>query len=649
MINKEEITKKIISKGYFAKQIPSEFKSTSLSEHIEKLNLTKSKLSKVGLNRWCKLIDFSIPKNENFRRIISVPHPLHYILLAQLLEKKWLDLEQHFQKSEFSLTIPKIFEDRIDTEFKMSEKIDRRVHNLIFNKYILQADITRYYPSIYTHSIPWALHTKEVAKANPREESYFGNEIDRLVRNLQDGQTIGIPIGPVTSLIIQEIIGSAIDNDFKKEYRDNLQGYRYTDDMEYYFSSLEEAERALNILTKILKKYGLDINNSKTKIIKIPQVLEPEWVYYFKKYKFRENKNSRSKSNYLQNTDIKEFFSAAFKYKNQTEEKGILNYAIKVLRNIVINKDNWDIFESLLLQSIFVDSSIIPTVFETIESYKYRNYPLNDKRIAEFVNILIKDNIELRNDFEVSWALSFAIKLNIPIEENVGKQLLESENSIVNILVLILNSKDLIKGDLDFSHYKSLLTEESLYDENWLFYYECCINEWLGMDKSNKDLKTDKFFSQLLDLNISFVDPSFSPILETVKKSIISLSIKHYKTDMKDKTSKEIISNIVKIYSFSINHTMEKELNSTLSVEMKKLSTIELVGVENTKANVKKGVQEKEEDEVNLDTKIEVKDELTKGTKIKKKNKNNDWVSNFLTTDVNKSFSIRNSGVNYEY
>lgn len=636
MMNEKGIAKKIISTGFFARQIPNEFISASLSENINQINLTKSKLSKEGLNKWCKLIDFSIPKNDNFRRILSVPHPLHYILLARIIEEKWDDLESHFSKSSFSLTTPKIVDNRIEPKYKMSEKIDRRIHNLVFKKYILQADITRYYPSIYTHSIPWALHTKEVAKANTRDGSYFGNEIDRLVRNLQDGQTIGIPIGPVTSLIIQEILGSSIDDEFKKEYGEGLEGYRYTDDMEYYFSSSEEAERALNILTKILKNYGLDINVSKTKVIKTPQILEPEWVYYFKKYEFRKSKNNKNKSIYLQNTDLKEFFSMAFKYKNETDDKGILNYAIKVLRNTVVYRENWDVFESLLLQSIFVDSSIIPTVFETIEGYKYRDYPINYERIKKFINVLIKDNIELRNDFEVSWSLSFAEKLNIPIEENISEMLLKSENAIINILTLILNSKKLLKGELDFSHYESLLTKDSLYDENWLFYYESCIYEWLG--KNNQELKNDNFFKQLVDRNISFINPSYSLVLEKVKKSIISLCIKYYKIDMEGMESEEIISKIIKEYSFSIDIELMEELNNILKIELSNLKKFKELE-EKLKELEELGVEAKEEGE------LEVKGEK----ELRGQNKNNEWLFQFLTTNVNEVSSIRNFGIDEEY
>ncbi|MGW6666644.1 RNA-directed DNA polymerase, partial [Peribacillus sp. NPDC055009] len=279
----KDIAKQIVSQGYFSKEIPCEFTSFFLGEHITEFDLSKSKLSNNGLKKWTKLIDFSIPKIDNFRRIISIPHPLHYILLARLLEEEWEFLNKHFIKSQFSLTTPKRSDDgSIEPKYEMSEKINIRLSNLVTKKYILHADITRYYPSIYTHSISWALHTKEVAKSNTKDKGdrYIGDKIDTLVRNMQDGQTIGIPIGPVTSLIVQEIVGTAIDDDFRKEFGDSLKGFRYTDDMEYYFRSSDEAKKALNILNKILKKYELDLNMTKTKIIKIPQVIEPEWVYY---------------------------------------------------------------------------------------------------------------------------------------------------------------------------------------------------------------------------------------------------------------------------------------------------------------------------------------------------------------------------------
>lgn len=567
----EGIAQKIISQGYFAKQIPGEFNSELLGEKINLLDLSKSKLSGYIYNKWCKLIDYSIPKTDNFRRNLSIPHPLHYILLAQLLEEKWVDLNDHFSKSLYSLTTPKVSEEGIKSKYNMSERINKRTNYLAYNKYILQADIVRYYPSIYTHSISWALYTKEEAKTKSfmQNNDLIGNSIDRLIRNMQEGQTIGIPIGPVTSSIIQEIIGVVIDEEFEGEYGGDLVGFRYTDDMEYYFSSREEAERALTILSKILKKYELDLNNSKTKIIKIPQVLEPEWVYFFKKFKFRRN-CEYEKSVKIQETDIKEFFSKAFNFKIQNEDNGILNYAIKVVRNEKIYKENWDLFEALLFQTTQVDPSIIPTVFEVIESYKYRGYPLNYTRIKRSINLLIKNNIELNNEFETVWALSFSLRLNINISEEISVLLLKNDNAIINIFAMLLNDKELLIGELDWSYYKSILsTEDILYDSGWLFYYESCIQGWLGKDKSSENLTQNQFFSQLVKEEITFINRDYSKVFEKMKDSIVTLCLDRYKEDMRSSTVEAILQNVLEEYSYSLEDNITEEIKTQLMIGIK--------------------------------------------------------------------------------
>ncbi|MGW6665353.1 hypothetical protein, partial [Peribacillus sp. NPDC055009] len=294
-------------------------------------------------------------------------------------------------------------------------------------------------------------------------------------------------------------------------------------------------------------------------------------VYYFKKFKFRYKKDDKKTSNAMQRVDIKEYFSKAFKFKVETNEKGILNYAIKILRYVVVDKENWDIFESLLLQSILVDSSTIPMSFEIIESYKYRGYPLNLDTITEFVNALIKDNIELKNDFEVSWALSFANKLNIPIAEDISNLLMEYDNAIINILVMILDSKKLLEGSVDFSFYECLLTEESLYESSWIFTYECSIQGWLGKDKNTKYVKDNKFFAQLLNYNISFIRPTYSKVREEVRKSIMLICLKYYKPKMQGVFAQDILSQVIVDYTFSLDHELFEEIKNQLEIHIEKL------------------------------------------------------------------------------
>ncbi len=67
----------------------------------------------------------------------------------------------------------------------------------------MKTDLSRFYQTIYTHSLPWAIHGKAQAKEN-KENGLYGNKLDSCVRNTQDQQTIGLPVGPDTSFILSE-------------------------------------------------------------------------------------------------------------------------------------------------------------------------------------------------------------------------------------------------------------------------------------------------------------------------------------------------------------------------------------------------------------------------------------------------------------
>jgi len=138
---------------------------------------------------------------------------------------------------------------------------------------LLQADFSRFYPSIYTHAIPWAIHGKEIARNNP---ALFGNRIDKRVRESQDKQTGGIPIGPDTSFLIGEIMGSAVDCALEKRIG-KLRGTRFVDDYHLYFDSYHDAEKALAALHAIAISLELEVNDFKTEIVQLPEALEPRW------------------------------------------------------------------------------------------------------------------------------------------------------------------------------------------------------------------------------------------------------------------------------------------------------------------------------------------------------------------------------------
>jgi len=124
--------------------------------------------------------------------------------------------------------------------------------------------------------MPWALYSKSVAKTRKSDRTLAGNAVDAAVRNTQDQQTLGIPVGPETSDLIAEVIGAAIDEQIQNNIP-NLVGIRYVDDFYLYFATRAEAEEALAKLIATAREFELELNQTKTEIIELPESLEPRW------------------------------------------------------------------------------------------------------------------------------------------------------------------------------------------------------------------------------------------------------------------------------------------------------------------------------------------------------------------------------------
>jgi hypothetical protein len=134
--------------------------------------------------------------------------------------------------------------------------------------YVLHADITDCYAAIYTHSIAWALHGKEVAKANKTDQSLIGNLIDSHIQDMRHGQTNGIPQGSVLMDLIAEMVLGYAD----LELRDRLLTIpiseylilRYRDDFRIFVNNPQVGDAILKALTEVMIDLGLKLNTAKT-------------------------------------------------------------------------------------------------------------------------------------------------------------------------------------------------------------------------------------------------------------------------------------------------------------------------------------------------------------------------------------------------
>jgi RNA-directed DNA polymerase len=135
-------------------------------------------------------------------------------------------------------------------------------------EYVLHTDISDCYGSIYTHSIAWALHTKETAKNSRNDKCLIGNVIDSYIQDMAFGQTNGIPQGSVLMDFIAEIILGYADLELSQRISDTtLNDYeilRYRDDYRIFTNNPQDGDLILKMLTEILVNLGLKLNPQKT-------------------------------------------------------------------------------------------------------------------------------------------------------------------------------------------------------------------------------------------------------------------------------------------------------------------------------------------------------------------------------------------------
>ena len=143
------------------------------------------------------------------RRQLGIPNPAAQIAVCQDITDHWGDYNAVMSGSPLSLSTPAVskFGRAVGPSTDFNELPATRAARRSNRRFGIRTDVAQFYNSIYTHSIPWAVHGRTNAKAAFKTRtSVVGDGLDRAVREGQEGQTIGIPIGPDTSLIVGELI-----------------------------------------------------------------------------------------------------------------------------------------------------------------------------------------------------------------------------------------------------------------------------------------------------------------------------------------------------------------------------------------------------------------------------------------------------------
>lgn len=484
-ISADELYDSLVGYGLFADKLPPCFSSKQF------LDYCKTRTQSFSKKKEYSYVVYENIRNINIPRQLGIPVPMAYEIQCGLLKKHWNDLVVHFQKCtedqrEYKISrihIRKMYNKKYIFEMNYDNwKNDAIPASMkVGKKYLVKADISTCFPSIYTHSIPWALLGKHCAKTN-RSEDFWPNTLDTYCRNMQYGETDGLIIGPHSSNLVSEIILCSID---KKLSENNWEFVRHIDDYEAYVNSENAASEFLTDLQHELRNYNLSLNHKKTKIIKLPVPLNEYWL---------------RKINIFDNlTDIIDYkkcsycLDLALELFTEDNNASVLKYAIKILSSKKLTNNAKKLFE----QTIFQWSLIYPYIVPLLEEYVFEVCGTEDREIEKIINQIFEEYHPKMIFEATSYAIYWAIKFNLSIESLYVNEAIETDDAVFMVLTYEYFKKR--NGSKEIKELKSFardnLGDKIYFDQHWLFMYEVL---------TQKDLKND--WSALKKNGVTFID-----------------------------------------------------------------------------------------------------------------------------------------------
>lgn len=409
-----EVYTALLDFGMMAEALPPCFTSKGLGAAIENAIGTPNQASDKACEK--DFIRYSNTRHTLTPRELGIPHPMAYYRLCNFIGDQW----QLIQLSSFVSHLKNyIHVEKIENKpyiFKMGygnlskyDQEDVRVKLKFGARYRVDADISSFFPSIYTHAISWAMHGKAEAKKNRRLCCWHGNKLDKLVGDMNHGQTSGILIGPHASSVISELILTKIDS---KLIGNDLGSYiRKTDDYEFYAKDEEEAHRFTKYLSIYLDEYELKLNTKKTKITPLP-IAEFHWKAKLNQFKFPQIKNQE-----IGFPTCKDYLQLAEALGSEEGLMSPLKYAAKVL---IPKLDNGELSsratENTLITLLSLCVSypyLCPTIGTCIAVEK-----LQDKILKKFIKDLLKKGVDHQYTDAIAYGLYFAKKYKIKLCED---------------------------------------------------------------------------------------------------------------------------------------------------------------------------------------------------------------------------------------
>ena len=472
-ISSDELYEGLVSYGLFAEKIPPVFSSKAFYNYCANNTISQN-------NQSHEYIYFEIIRNTNVPCAMGIPNPFAYNTLCKYISDQWTTkLLPYFQRKtqEQSHRISRIHPRKVrDKDGKFTGVLHKMNFKdlyedgmpeqkmLIGKRYVVNADISNCFPSIYTHALAWALVGKAEAKAHRNDKNAFFNLIDRYSHNMKHGETDGLLIGPHASNLLAEIILVEIDRIL---FEKNYDFIRHIDDYACYTDSYETAQNFINDLVTSLRGFDLALNHKKTSITQLPIGLEKKWKRKLFSFSFPPSGTP------VTFPVIRNYLDYAVELAHDSGDWAVLNYAVKVISGVDNLSRN---AREYIVDTVFSLAILYPYLIPLLDDYIFSIFQVDVKRIEEICRIIYSDGLRTRNYEACDYALFYCVKYEIDLDDIIApaSDVIATEDCIFMILSALYyksTQRDIEFQDL-LSHARMINDDKVDFDRYWLFIYE---------------------------------------------------------------------------------------------------------------------------------------------------------------------------------
>jgi hypothetical protein len=504
-VSKSGRLKRLLSAGYFPEELPPSFVTDTFARYRESLHLGWLAIPQQSYKHYKSSPEvISVPKFGHERRKISIVNPVNQSRVARTVADNWIDIRNFISSSKITQFRP-IF----DLHGKRSvfgvdwDGVSSR-RNSIAASYAGQfhTDISKYFPSIYTHSIAWAYFGKERVQADLYgswlKTSYL-EALDVEIRHGQRNQSVGIPVGPDTSKIVAEVVARGIERNLETRVPDLAQrGLRFVDDITVGVDDGEAEEKIVGAVELAFSYFELSMNYSKTKFVNHKVPLPELWKEHLSTVPLI-NRPER------QRDKLDNYFDIAFRAAEKSEKDAVLKWAVKRARSFKIERKNHRYFYEKILHVGRRAPACLEAIAQLLIDAKHQGADVPYDSVQKFVFDHLRFSGQIGHTYEVMWALFICKGLSLTVYREDVDHLFSMQSSTVALIILDLNRRGLILGGVDDSAWRRMCGNATgLKGSMWLLAYEAERKGWWSV--STTYVAADPFFGPLLTKGVYFYD-----------------------------------------------------------------------------------------------------------------------------------------------